>query len=228
MAWGQGKIRGTRAAGWRRLALDPLGGRHAGQGRGTVPLRLRSSLNKDKGPCPVRRKRPVGSQRRRTLPWLNPSALAAHEAGSPRALSVKCAGPLTSSKTSCLLFPGSIVIFLRERARGLNESTAPKGKSCCSRAQHPFAKTIHSLVRSSGQMPSPGPQRGARSRRWRGGGDHSPPPPPRPARTIVLGSSPPRAPRVADAAPATRAARRLTPSRAPPAGKRGAGSRGRG
>lgn len=26
MAWGQSKIRGTRAAGWRRLALDPLGG----------------------------------------------------------------------------------------------------------------------------------------------------------------------------------------------------------
>lgn len=229
MAWGQSKIRGTRAAGWRRLALDPLGGppRWArAWDRASAAPQL-SEQGQGAVSCETQKARGVTAAADAALAEpLGPRCARGRQPSGPQCQVRRAAHILEDKLPSLSRIDSNF--FKRERARGLNESTAPKGKSCCSRAQHPFAKTIHSLVRSSEQMPSPGPQRGARSRRWRGGGDHSPPPPPRPARTIVLGSSPPRAPRVADAAPATRAARRLTPSRAPRAGKGGAGSRGRG
>lgn len=156
-----------------------------------MPLRLRSSLNKDKGPCPVRRKRPVGSQRRRTLPWLNPSALAAHEAGSPRALSVKCAGPLTSSKTSCLLFPGSIVIFLRERepADSMNQPLPRERVAAPARNIH-LQKQFIPLSGALGKCPRrvPSEARGAGA----GEGVGTTAPHPHPAPHAPLSSAPAR------------------------------------
>lgn len=56
--------------------------------------------------------------RGRSLPWGSPSALSLYEAGSHLAPRRQVRGdylaepgPLTSSKTGSLLFPGSIVIF---------------------------------------------------------------------------------------------------------------------
>lgn len=104
--------------GQRRLALDLLGWRPPwgaggqGLGRVTIPLLLHSSLNRDKGPCQVGRKRPGHRRLRAGLAWmtfplvktLGPrSARGRQPSGPRRQVRGDFARPAAQSRTAHIL-----------------------------------------------------------------------------------------------------------------------------
>lgn len=81
--------------------------------------------------------------------------------------------------------------FFKKRVCGLNESTAPEGKSCSSRAQHPFAKQF---IPSPGTLRRPSPDPQARAGREQARGPEQRWPTPAPSHPTIVPDPSPREP----------------------------------
>lgn len=155
---------GVPRLGWRGLAPGLLGWPPPQAGGwalrpGTTLLLLHSSLNGGNGPCQVggRRWRSLG-RLAWTPPGLKPSlqlSTRREPSGPWRAVRGDFAG---RRRTSSKLQLSRIDSNFLKRASGLNESTTPQGKDRQLPRATSICKTIHSLARSSQQIPSPGPQ----------------------------------------------------------------------